>query len=300
MIFWIGLSLTLLCLLAAARVGLYRVTRQLRAINDRQTGTIVRVSVCDPGLEALAAEINRTLRAQEQRSLQIREYDDRLRQSIADISHDFCTPLTSVSGYLQLLQMDGALPERDRQYAARALRKADYLNTLIKSYFELSVYESNSYALALEALNLCELVSAEILNSEVDFKNKALQVQAALPDDALWVNGDKTACRRIVQNLLSNAVRYAGSRVEITLRMEENCCVLCVKNDAAGLSAADAARIFDRFYTADKGRATAGLGLYIVKTLAEKMGGTAESHCGDGMLAVRVKLPAKKEAGKMA
>lgn len=288
----------LLVATVSAYLEIHRITRQLKTINRDQSNSIIRLVSTNAILEDLANEINKTLHRQEDQSRRLKEQDDKLKQSIADISHDFCTPLTSISGYLQLLQSDTEYSETDRQYISNALRKADYLNTLLKNYFDLSVYESSSFTLEQKKINICELVSLEILNDDVDFQKRGLEVTAQLPDYGIWILGDQVAYQRIVQNLLGNAIRYSQSKLEIVVYEQEDRGVLCATNDAAELTEQEIKCLFERFYTVDRARGTTGLGLYIVKTLSEKMGGSAACDYRNGSLSISVEMPSYHASGR--
>ena len=144
--FWLFLAAAI----AAAVLGvrLVRVKRQLRAITKQldertgeKTGKIVTVSLIDSDLDRLAAAVNRSLNLQQQLRIGVRRNDLRLKDSIANLSHDLRTPLTSILGYLQLTRESGCTAERRAEYLKTAEGKAHELKSMINSLYELSVLD---------------------------------------------------------------------------------------------------------------------------------------------------------------
>lgn len=277
---WLFLAAAITAVVLGVR--LFRVKRQLRTIakqlderTGEKTGKIVTVSLIDNDLNSLAAAVNRSLNLQKQLRIGVRRNDLRLKDSIANLSHDLRTPLTSILGYLQLARESGCTAERREEYLKTADGKAHELKSMINSLYELSVLDVTETPLKCEHFDLNLLLTDVLAGQYGIFQALGINLKVNLPDRPMQIVGDRVACTRVIQNLLNNASRYAKERAEVFLESDGSFALLSVANPAPNLTEEDAGHLFERFYTADRSRSggSSGLGLYIVKTLLEKMDG---------------------------
>jgi signal transduction histidine kinase len=201
------------------------------------------------------------------------------------MSHDLRTPLTSIIGYLKLLQND----EVDKAEAIEIIQnKTNKLKVLINDFFELASIESEDYKLNMTKLNLTNIVSDEILSLYEAFESKGLEPDINILDKPIFIMGDKDNLERIIDNLLSNALKYADKDVQISLEERGNKAILMISNICASITEEDVLHMFDRFYMADEVRKGqgAGLGLSIVKSLMEKMDGVIISKLEQNRISI--------------
>ena len=259
---------------AVMRREIRRMSRQLEDLSAGRTEKKISLTLVDARLNELAAQINENMELQKQLRIDTRKSEQRLKDSIAGVSHDLRTPLTAIIGYIQMLERSGLSGEQQEK-AAVILKKADAMRELVESFFELSVMESGQSELSEEPVNFTNIVSEAV----VDF-----------------MTGDRTALRRIVQNLLSNALKYTAGRVKVTLEENAGKIILTVVNEVKPDTSPDMERLFERFYTADDSRnsGSAGLGLYIVKLLAEKMQGAVSASLENKTLSIYVVFQEEK------
>ena len=177
------------------------------------------------------------------------------------------------------------------------LKKADAMRELVESFFELSVMESGQSELAEEPVNFTNIVSEAVVDFIPRFEAAELKPDIDLGGKSLYIAGDRTALRRIVQNLLSNALKYTAGRVKVTLEENAGKIILTVVNEVKPDTSPDMERLFERFYTADDSRnsGSAGLGLYIVKLLAEKMQGAVSASLENKTLSIYVVFQEEKK-----
>lgn len=275
-------AVLLLVRLFMLRRELGRMTEQLGQYNDRVTGKKIDVTLFDSKLEALAGQINRQSNLILEAEARQRRTEDEFRQAVANISHDIRTPLTSISGYIQLLESESVTPEEKLEYVATVKNRVKRLQALLNDFFELSVIESPDYPLATEKLGMTELLSDILLGFYDSFNERDITPEIRLPEENISVFADESAVRRVVENLLANTVKHATGRVQVIFERQRESADLTIINDAKELVGSDISRLFDRFYTADRNRSAqaSGLGLSIAKSLMHKMGGTmtAELH----------------------
>ncbi|MCB2342515.1 sensor histidine kinase [Clostridium estertheticum] len=204
-----------------------------------------------------------------------------IKKMISNISHDLKTPLTSLVGYIELIKENKNLSEKEvREYLDIAHNKACFLNTTLDNFFYLSRLESNDEKFTLEKINLSDMVKEQILFFYNDFLSLSLEPSIDIPEDDIFVLADKLSVSRILNNLLSNSLKYGrdGDKVGISLKIKDFYIYIQVWDNGKGISEKDLSLIFDRLYTVENSRNTklsgTGIGLSIVKQLVKKNKGT--------------------------
>ena len=217
---------------------------------------------------------------------------------VANVSHELKTPLAAIRGYAETL-VDGAVDERDTalRFSTRILDQCRRLGDLLDDLLTLSRLEGTEPFRAVERVDLREIAAeaVEMVAAAAATRSVTVRVPDGLP---LVVEGDADGLLRLLANLLDNAIKYnrPGGGVEIRLAEREGQAALEVVDTGIGISASHVARIFERFYRVDKGRAReeggTGLGLAIVKHVAQAHQGRVEveSEPGTGST-FRVLLP---------
>lgn len=221
---------------------------------------------------------------------------ERLRKRLmTDIAHELRTPLTVVRSQVEAVA-DGvweATPERLALCAAEIERLSD----LIGEVESLTRLEGEILSVRLRDTDLAAFLNTVLDASEPLFARSGVTLCRSL-QGSVRANVDSERFRSVIDNLLSNALRYseAGGRVEVRLRSWDGSAVVEVEDDGTGIDAADLPHVFDRFYRADAARARVtggrGIGLAIAKAAVEAHGGTIEvsSRLGEGSR-FTVKLP---------
>lgn len=270
-------------------------SRQLEDLSAGRSEKKISLTLVDARLNELATQINENMELQKQLRIDTRKSEQRLKDSIAGVSHDLRTPLTAIIGYIQMLERSGLNGEQQEK-ATIILKKANAMRELVESFFELSVIESGQSELAEEAVNFTNIVSEAVVDFIPRFEAAELEPDVDLGNKSLYIAGDTTALGRIVQNLLSNALKYTAGRVKVALEERDGEIILTVVNEVRPDTPPDMERIFERFYTGDDCRnsGSAGLGLYIVKLLAEKMQGAVSASLENKMLSVYIVFQEEK------
>lgn len=272
--------------------------REIRKLSDRigqlacgATEQILDISLIDRDLERLAGLLNAYFAGQRTCVAEALRHEEHLKASVADISHDLRTPLTVILGHLQLLREYPLDPEQQRRVET-ALKKAGRMKELTESFYELSVFDRDR-SLRWERINLSNLMMDFLTENAPLFEERQLRPRIGLPDTSVYVRADRKLLERILQNLLTNAVRYTAGEIDITLsEREEGKILLQIDNTAENADSIDVDRLFDRFYTADPSRhgGSTGLGLAVVKLLAEKLGGNVSAGIDSGVLSMKLIL----------
>jgi signal transduction histidine kinase len=219
---------------------------------------------------------------------------------ITNVSHDLRTPLTSILGYLGLIEQDRYRDEVElRHYVQIAYEKSQRLHVLIQDLFEYTRMRHDSLPVQQVRLNLTELLEQLLLQNRITLEEAGMQGTIHRPGtgSGVYVVGDPNKLVRVFENLLMNAVLYGreGKRVDITVRAEGSEAVTDVVNYGDPIPAVDLPHLFDRFYRVDKSRTAhsggSGLGLAIAKSIVERHGGTIGAASDSGQTRFQVRLP---------
>ncbi|ENK0557852.1 sensor histidine kinase [Clostridium sporogenes] len=276
MIFIIIFSVVMCIKLFSYKRQIRDITNQIREFKDRKTNKKINTQIADKDIEELTCEVNEYLELYKKNEQEKIVFENTLKQGIANMSHDLRTPLTSIIGYLKLLQND----EIDKKEALDILKnKTNKLNVLINDFFELASIETEDYELDMTKVNLTNVVRDEILSLCEAFQSKGLEPKINILDKPIFIMSDKDSLERIIDNLLSNTLKYAEKDIEINLEEFNDKVILKISNVCTNVDEKDVLHMFDRFYMADKVRKGqgVGLGLSIVKSLMEKMDGIITS-----------------------
>ena len=270
--------------------GLHNAARRMREQLADETTARLSLPCPSAGAEELLSCLNQLLELRQEERARYRRKEQELRRQIANVSHDLRTPLTSILGYLQLLEGDGLSPERKAEYLAVIEGRARTLQTFIAAFYDLSRIEGGELPLEREQVDLRRALSDQLAASYGQIEEAGLDMEVELADGLPPVWADSGAVARIFSNLLTNALRHGKDALSVRLYRAGNVIVSAFSNRAEGLTAEDAAHVFERFYTADKMRTgqSTGLGLAIVKALAERMGHTAAARWEDGVFTIEV------------
>ncbi|NLE48040.1 MAG: HAMP domain-containing protein [Sandaracinaceae bacterium] len=208
---------------------------------------------------------------------------DRIRRDfVANASHELRTPLTAIRGYAETLR-DGAIekPEAARNFIEIILKHTVRLQAIVDDLVSLSRLESSGPLLTEEEVHIAELAREVIEDLRPRAEEKGLVIAFDDASPELVALGDSKALDQVLVNLIDNAIKYTPSGGAVRIYVEEHDAEwlrLGIHNTDSFIPASHRARIFERFYRVDAGRARdvggTGLGLSIVKHLIEQMGGS--------------------------
>jgi two-component system phosphate regulon sensor histidine kinase PhoR len=222
---------------------------------------------------------------------EIRRLERARRDFIANISHEFKTPLTAIQGFAETL-LGGALEDtQNRQRFLEIIREhALRLGRLTDDLLKLAQIEAGQSLLEAQPVAVAEVIAPCMEIARIEAEQKKLVLEADCGGDLPMLFGDVYSFQEILQNLLDNALHYTapGGRIHVKAAVEGSEMVLSVADTGIGIPKTDQDRIFERFYRADTARSResggTGLGLSIVKHLVEAHGGRirVESEVGKG------------------
>ena len=268
---------------------LKNILNQLKNYNIRKTEKKIDITLLDKDIEKMTIEINNLIDLHALSNIEKKSAERELKQAIANISHDLRTPLTSILGYIQLIEKPEVTDEERKEYLAIAKDRAKRLQILLNDFFELSVIESVDYSLKLGKLGLNSIVEEIVINLYDKFNEQQIVPSIKIPQEQMNIISDESAIKRVIENLVINAIRYSDGNVSITLERNNTKINLTISNDVKDITEKDVELFFNRFYTADQTRSGkgTGLGLSIAKALMDKMNGKLSAELKDSWLYVK-------------
>lgn len=275
--------------------SLNEVSRGIDKLVEESAGEIV----LSPELDAIEKKLNAARAMLEKRVRDAQEAEQRKNDLVVYLAHDIKTPLTSVIGYLSLLEEAPDMPpEQKAKYVRITLEKAYRLEHLIDEFFEITRFNLQAMVLDEAEINLSHM----LLQMAEDFYPMLAPGGRKATVDAeegltLWGDADKLA--RVFNNILKNAIAYSdeGSTIGIAARKQGDMVAITFENRGCTIPAGRLSTIFERFYRLDSARSSgtggAGLGLAIAKEIVGAHGGSITAQSGDGRTVFTVTLPAR-------
>ena len=182
---------------------------QVKEWNRGNSGQMIDISLMDKDLEHLAAILNLYNIGQRQAVAKTLRHEEHLKESVANISHDLRTPLTVILGHLQLLQKEDLEPAQAKRIAV-VLHKAEKMKELVEAFYDLSVLEEQQTVPSKETFNFSNMLIDLITEHAPALEKKNIIPEIKLPDYSIYIYSDRNMVERILQNLLTNAMKYSA------------------------------------------------------------------------------------------
>lgn len=251
----------------------------------------VHTKSVDNDLEELVVKVNYLYDESQKIKAKNKSIEEEIRRSIANMAHDLRTPLTSITGYIQLIKSEGITEEEKREYMEIVEKRTVRLQNLISSFYDLSRLHSNEYSFSLKKVNLSKLLYDNIALYYNDFINNNIEPIIGIEEKISSIISDEEAVNRIFSNLIGNMLKHGQGNIKISLREKDGYILSEFSNLAPDINNETVKNLFDRFYTADKSRTSqnTGLGLSITKTFVEKLGNEIKGEVLEDNLNIIIK-----------
>ena len=232
-----------------------------------------------------------------QRDQAARAAEQRKNELVMYLAHDIRTPLTSIIGYLRLLEQIPDLPDEEKEkYVHISLEKTYRLEKMINEFFEITCYNTQQITIASKAIDLYYLL-VQVIDEHLPLFTEHGNYITFHAAESLEVCGDPERLARVFNNLLKNAVAYSSKGTEITVNAEETPehIVVTVSNHGKTIPDDKLETLFEKFYRLDESRTSntggTGVGLAIAKEIVLLHGGTISADSKNGLTTFTVKLP---------
>lgn len=255
------------------------ISQKLEEIIKNNSTERLMLFTTDKELKKLMININELLDYNHKNIIKYNKAEISIRKMLSNISHDLKTPLTVVLGYVETLKLKISLNNEKSLMVANIYDKTIEVLSLINKFFDLAKLESGDKHLPLSKININELCRKNILDFYDILNNKDFEVFINVPDKNIYVFGNEEAINRILNNLISNAVKYGedGKFIELNLKEDESYAYIEIIDKGKGINEMYKEAVFERMYTLEDSRNKSyqgsGLGLTITKKLIETLGG---------------------------
>ncbi len=280
----VALMLIAIVLFLSLATGLFffsNLTRRLEKIKKTVTGfergklnERIEISGNDE-LSELSTCFNRMADTLVDNMKEVQKADKLRRELVANVSHDLRSPIASIQGYLETIQIKGDSigKEELREYFQTVLNNTQKLNRLIDDLFELSKLDAEEVTPNLENISMAELVQDLVQQFKPIADKKGVRIKAVFPEDPhSLIEADMRLMNRAITNLIDNAIAHTpeGGEVTVSSIQSGKDLVLEISDNGTGIPEEDIPFIFDRFYQVNKSRTNsngAGLGLAIAQKI---------------------------------
>lgn len=285
------------CILVLIKFRLYRrqiqdICRQLQFMQSHDTNKRIQTTLTAPEILSLTGQLNAVYDGQAAYRICLQKKDRRMKELLANVSHDIRTPLTSLKGYFQLLLLEEDTAKR-MKYTRIMQEQLDELTGLLDELFTYTKLQNEDYALELGRENFTGLVLETLFSFYEELKKQGIEPEMEIEETPCFVTCNPLAVKRVLANIIRNAVLHGNGQIVIRYHIieETSVCFTC-ENTLQSPERIDMAQIFDRFYKADPARSrhSTGLGLSIAKGFAEKMGGQIEAELAGEWFLVRLRM----------
>lgn len=284
---WAGIVLLVLLLADMVLVSLYisrvihrplqNLIRGMKRVEQGEECVALSMQTESEFVEIQEAFNRMTRRLQEQKAENARMSKNR-QKMLLELSHDIRTPIATIKSAAFALQEGMVTGENQKQYYSTIVLKADRVNQMAEDLFTMLKMESADYVMAFRKTDIAELARRVCAEYYEEITNTGLAFNIAIPENAVYVDGDERLLARVIGNLLTNAQKYNQTGKEIQAGMTEDGREVClwVQDDGVPVEAALRDVMFTAFVRGERTRSTkggTGLGLAIAKAVVEKHGG---------------------------
>ncbi|MCB2360544.1 sensor histidine kinase [Clostridium estertheticum] len=256
------------------------IQNKLNKIINENTNEKLLVETEDKELKKILVEINNLLDFNQKILADYRKKEISTSKMLSNISHDLKTPLTVVLGYIETIKLDNNISKDERDLLlSNVYTKALEVIDLINEFFDLAKLESGDKDITISRVNINEICRKSLLEFYENLTSKGYEVSIDIPSINIFVLGNLDAIHRIMNNLISNAIKYGsdGKYLGLKLTYDDNCSYVEICDKGKGIEEINVDRVFERMYTLEDSRNKlyqgSGLGLTITKRLVEKLGG---------------------------
>lgn len=287
-LFWIIFSISIILFLKILllKTEIKNIGKSLFNIINTDTNNLITINSNDKTLKNLAMFLNKSLKKLRKLELEYKNGSGELKSSITNISHDLRTPLTSINGYLDLMDSDN-LSDKQINYLKTIKNKVQDLTELTEQLFDFSKTLDLEKEIKKENICINDVLENSIASFYSLFKNQNITPNIDICKKKVIRFLNETILKRVFENILSNAIKY--SEKDFNVRMFDNG-LIEFTNRTDELDRVSLEKMFDRYYTVRNAKNSNGIGLSIAKQLVVLCNGTIKAKYKNNCLIIEVKF----------
>ena len=303
--FIISIILFVICMILIIKIYLNnkdikKIGENLEEILTNDTNNLITVSTSNKQIKKVAGKLNTELKKLRKVKIQYENGSEELKRTITNISHDMRTPLTAISGYIELMENNIEAEEvnnskskiirreeNKQKYLKIIKRKTSELIELTEQLFKFSTTMDTLWKIDKENCCINEILEEILAEYYSIFKKKNIVPEINICNEMIYKNLNKNSLIRIFENILSNMIKYSYGNFKIKLERSGK---IIFSNKAKKLDTTTVQKIFDRYFTVENANNVTGVGLSIAKQLVEINKGNIIAKYMDGNLVIEVQL----------
>lgn len=267
-------------------ISIKEIEDNLDIILNNDTNKLITISTSNKRLNRLTTNLNSSLRKIRKLELSYKNGNKELQESITNISHDLRTPLTAIKGYIDLIKKEKS-KKKIVEYLKIIENKSEDLAILTEQLYDYSKSLDLKDKLKKEKVCINDILEDTILSYYALIKKKNLTPEINITTKRIYRKIDKNMAIRILENIISNTIKYTDEDIKITLLDNGK---IIIKNKSHVLDNTTVNKMFDRYYTIESGSNTSGIGLSIAKQLVNINGGKITAKYSQGYLIVELEF----------
>lgn len=282
--------ISLLCYLFFMKKELKRIKRELSVILENNTNSLIHTEFSSKEMKELVLTINKYLYNIKNKETLIEHKNSNLMIMMRNISHDLRTPLTSASGYMDLILKSNLSKEEKIKELNIVQEKLKRLTELVNSFFEFSKILTSNKKLELEKYNIIGILEESIALFYEDYNKDNRKIDFITNVSKIEIYTNKIMLKRIFENLISNALKYSNGNLTIEVKYKDNLRIFFTNKIEE--NTIDTSKIFDEFYTTDISRTkgSTGLGLAIAKEFVNQLEGKITAKIKHNNLIIEIQM----------
>ena len=237
-------------------------------------------------LQKLVNSLNESLKNLRKLELEYKNGNSELKKTITNISHDLRTPLTAISGYIDLIK-ESKDKSKNEEYLIIIERKTDELISLTENLFDFVKTVDIGEKIEKNNYSINEILEESLANFYSIFKEKSIEPEIEICEEKIIRNINKASMIRVFENIFSNTVKYSNGDFKVKLEKDGK---ITFSNKATTLDYTTVQKIFDRYFTLENAKKSNGLGLSIAKQLVELNGGKIFANYIKGKLVIKIEI----------
>ena len=267
------------------------ICRQLTFLMKHGSNLLIQREFDLGGIGMLSDRLNELLELRRKEKRHYQEKEALIADTYTNLSHDIRTPLTSLDGYIQLMEECEDLEEQQR-YLSIIHERIHSLNEMLEELFTFTKLKNESYNLELTSCCINRILKETVFSYYDDWLRKGIQPDIQITEEPIYIQGNQQGLHRVIQNVIKNGLDHGEKKIRIVLEREQNQAVLRIGNQVSCPEQINIDHVFERFYKADAARSktSTGLGLSIAKELVERMNGEIRAKIEDKEFIVEIVL----------
>ncbi|MDN6968400.1 HAMP domain-containing histidine kinase [Oenococcus sp. UCMA 17063] len=287
------------------QLQLKRLSDEITRINNTNDNDQIKMTSIDSMVTNLVSQINQMTQAKQEILNTELDNEKRQQELVTNVSHDLRTPLTSIIGYLGLIEANPKLPEEQmRKHVSTAYAKAQQLVSMVEDLFSYSQTQTNGENMNFQPMEISEFFDQLIVQFSLDAQKHNITMSSLTNPNQIKIVADPEKLARLFMNLINNAFKYGKSAmtfIKLTAVKKDDRVEIRVQNDGEQIPKASLNKLFDRFYRVDqsgnKDISGTGLGLAISQGIVKQHHGAIRVESSTQLTSFVIELPLDASLG---